>query len=179
MGRFIKILSVCALSFCFIAGASFAQEKADTATEAEMYFASGSVAEISATQVTISEYDFDAGQETKVSYEINAQTQFEGAAGATDIKAGDDVEIEYQAAGDKKIATRIEKYAAEDTGVGEDAGAAEDTGSAENVGIATPAVETNNAIEANNAAEIKNEETRNDVMEKKLEAEGQKIETEN
>ncbi|MCX5681956.1 MAG: hypothetical protein NT079_06805 [Candidatus Omnitrophica bacterium] len=167
MGKFIKILSACAFSLCFIAGISFAQEAADTATEAEMYFASGSVVEATAAQIIISEYDFDAGQETKVSYEINAQTQLEGATGISEIKAGDDVEIEYQTVGDKKIATRVEKYAAEDTGAG---AVEEPTGDAGEGAAAT---------EVKNAVETKNEELLNDITEKKLEKEGEKIETEN
>jgi hypothetical protein len=115
MGKLVKVLCACVFSLCFIAGLSFAQEVENTATEAEMYFASGSVIEASATKIVIAEYDFDAGQETNVEYEVNVQTQFEGAAGAADIKKDDDVEIEYQVSGDKKIATRVEKYAAEDT----------------------------------------------------------------
>lgn len=98
--------------FCVFAGNLFAQEMIDEemSMEAEMYFASGVVAESTAAQMVISEYDFDAGQEVKVAYQINAQTQFEGVPGYADIKAGDDVEIEYQVSGDQKLAIRIEKY---------------------------------------------------------------------
>jgi hypothetical protein len=151
MKKFAKILFLSAFLVCTALGFSFAQETEDTATEAEMYFASGSVAEASAAKIVIFEYDFDAGQETKVSYEINAQTQFEGAAGALEIKVGDDVEIEYQSVGDKKIATRIEKYAAEDMGTEDEAVAP--------------------------VEEIKKSETKNDLMEKKLEKENEATET--
>lgn len=114
MEKFLKVLLLGVFALCFVAGVSFAQEMEDTATEAEMYFASGTVVEASAAKVVISEYDFDAGQEKNVSYDVNAQTQVEGAAGIADIKRDDDVEIEYQSLGDKKIATRIEKYSTED-----------------------------------------------------------------
>lgn len=127
MGKSLKVFLLGVFAFCFAAGASLAQEMEDTATEAEMYFASGTVVEASASKIVISEYDFDAGQETNVSYEVNAQTQVEGAAGMTDIKRDDDVEIEYQALGDKKIATRIEKYSTEDMDYYEEGTGAEAT----------------------------------------------------
>jgi hypothetical protein len=121
MKTFIKISLLCIISFGLMASVSFAQEAQDMAaetedmaTEAEMYFASGSVVEATDAQIVISEYDFDAGQETNIAYQVNAQTQFEGVVGAADIKAGDDVEIEYQLTGEQKIATRVEKYAPEE-----------------------------------------------------------------
>lgn len=163
MKKFVKILSLCILSFCFLTSFSFAQEAEDTATEAEMYFASGSVAEVTATQIGISEYDFDAGQEIKVSYEINAQTQFEGATTASEIKAGDDVEIEYQTVGDKKIATRIEKYAAEDI---------------ENPEEALPVTEeVANSEKTLPAVGTKNEELLNEETQEQLKEEGSETET--
>jgi len=115
MNKCITIFSLCVLSFCSFAAISCAQEMVDEGMpmEAEMYFASGVVDEASATQVVILEYDFDAGQEVKVAYQINAQTQFEGVPGYADIKSGDDIEIEYQVNGDQKIAIRIEKYTAD------------------------------------------------------------------
>ncbi len=113
MKKFTKISLLCILSLCFVASFSFAQGAEDMATEAEMYFASGIVTEVSEAQIVISEYDFDAGQEVKVAYQVNAQTQLEGVAAIVDIRPGDDVEIEYQLTGDQKIATRIEKYAPE------------------------------------------------------------------
>jgi len=127
MKTLVKISLLSIISLFLTASLSFAQEAGnevataanttmqneEMATEAEMYFASGTVAEASGAQIVISEYDFDAGQETKVAYQVNAQTQFEGVASAVDIKAGDDIEIEYQLAGDQKIATRIEKYTPE------------------------------------------------------------------
>ncbi|MFA6378277.1 MAG: hypothetical protein WCX16_00665 [Candidatus Omnitrophota bacterium] len=133
MKTFTKISLLCIISLCLTVTVSFAQEAQeaqdaqdlaiedqkmtieteDMATEAEMYFASGSVIEATETQIIISEYDFDAGQDTKITYQVNAQTQLEGVAAVADIKPGDDVEIEYQLVGDQKIATRVEKYAPE------------------------------------------------------------------
>jgi len=166
MKTLIKISLLCIISLCLVASVSFAQEATNTVTEAgnmtaenedmaaetEMYFASGSVVEATATEVIISEYDFDAGQETQVAYQINAQTQLEGVASAADIKAGDDIEIEYQLSGDQKIATRIEKYAPEAT---EDIQPISDEAKAQ-------------------ASEKMNEETQ-----QRLQAEGEEIETNN
>ena len=127
MRTVVRISLFCVCCLCVVANASWAQdaqnavqemenavdETEEMATEAEMYFASGTVVEASDTQIVISEYDFDAGQEANVAYQINAQTQLEGVSGVADFKAGDDIEIEYQLTGDQKIATRIEKYAPE------------------------------------------------------------------
>ncbi len=99
-------------SLCFLATSSFAQDSMDeeTTIETEMYFASGVVDSSSEGQIVILEYDFDAGQEVKVAYSLDAQTQFVGVSGYSDIQPGDDVEIEYQVTDDKNIAIRIEKY---------------------------------------------------------------------
>lgn len=100
------------ISFSFLATSLFAQGVMDeeATIETEMYFASGVVDLSSADQIVILEYDFDAGQEVKVAYHLDGQTQFVGVSGYADIQPGDDVEIEYQMAGDKNIAIRIEKY---------------------------------------------------------------------
>lgn len=165
MKALLKISLLCIVSLCFLSSISFGQEAGnavaqnetdmatdDMAAEAEMYFASGTVAEVTASQIVISEYDFDAGQETKVAYQVNSQTQFEGVAAVGDIKAGDDIEIEYQLAGDQKVATRVEKYAPE---------AMDDLNSA------------SDEVKAQ-AAEKMNEETQ-----QQLKTEGENIETNN
>ena len=84
------------LSFSFLATSLFAQDIMDEegTIETEMYFASGVVDSSSEGQIVILEYDFDAGQEIKVAYHLDEQTQFVGLSGYADIQPGDDVEIE-------------------------------------------------------------------------------------
>lgn len=114
MVKLFRIFIIAVLAIVAATEISLAQDAQGTESEAEMYFAAGTVVEASANTIVISEYDFDAGQESSVSYDVTAQTEFFGAASALDLKRGDDLEIEYQAVGDKRIAIRVEKYAAEE-----------------------------------------------------------------
>jgi hypothetical protein len=59
--------------------------------------------DIARKEISVSEFDWEAGEHITVIYSVGSDTVFEGAASLKDIKAGNDVSIGYVYKNDKKI----------------------------------------------------------------------------
>lgn len=85
----------------FVAG-SFAQEESD-----DFKVTFGTVGNITATEVVISEYNAETDTEENITYAIDSETHIEEVAGVEAIKAGDEIEIFYEELDGKKVARYI------------------------------------------------------------------------
>jgi ribosomal protein S4 len=72
-------------------------------------FVSGSVIQITGNEITISEYDVTADAEKDVTYSVNPETVFENLDSVEDIRAGDEIEVEYAEVNGQRIVKNIYK----------------------------------------------------------------------
>ncbi|MDD5633843.1 MAG: DUF5666 domain-containing protein [Candidatus Omnitrophica bacterium] len=76
----------------------------------EPLYAYGKVTEVAPNSITISEYDFDTEQETKTVYTVDEKTELENITAVANLKAGDEIDIEYLEENGTKKATYIYLY---------------------------------------------------------------------
>ena len=81
----------------------------------ESDFAYGTVISVAPDKIVISEYDYDKDQEFESTYGIDTSTQYENAASINELKQGDEVEINFKKADDKKMAIQVYKFKAWET----------------------------------------------------------------
>jgi hypothetical protein len=78
----------------------------DTADED---FAFGTVVNVSDTQITILEYDFDSEEEKQNTYTLNGETKYENVSSPKEILPNDEVELNFKEDNGAKIATMVYK----------------------------------------------------------------------
>ena len=114
-----KILLTMAVVFSFVLAlgplSSFAQEMeeeqmTDELIEDDQLFGFGQVAEISASAMTLVEYDFETDQELQMVYVIDGDTKLDNIASLDEIKVDDEVGVNYEEKDGKKMAKTIFKY---------------------------------------------------------------------
>jgi hypothetical protein len=93
------------------------------AEEDELYWGFGNVVSLdtSSKEISISEYDYESDAEETVTYAITDDTEYGNDMGPGDIKAGNEVSIEYEVdAKGRKVATYIDISDEEETGYSEE-----------------------------------------------------------
>ena len=80
--------------------------KAEPTDEEALEYSYGVVNSVSATQLVVTEYDFETDADVTVTYELNDKTELT-VASASEIKVGDDVEIDYKLENGKKVAVWV------------------------------------------------------------------------
>ena len=108
------------LGIAVLTGMSMSAHAEDEATAGK--FSYGEVKTVAAGEIVISEYNYDDDQMVEAAYTINAETKINNFASVEEIKAGDEVEIEYAEVEGKKAALAISK--AEEYEEGEEGAAA-------------------------------------------------------
>lgn len=92
-------------------------EAVEPETEKEALYAYGVVTEIGENSITVEEVSYDAatGEEVtkKETYEIAPEAELENITSVKDIKASDEVDIEYTEKDGKKVASYVYRYVAE------------------------------------------------------------------
>lgn len=86
---------------------AFCSNSVSYAQEEDVEYTYGVVANVSAGQITIEEYDYDKDEDVEQSYSIDAATEFENVESAEEIAAGDYVDIDYITKSGKRIAKAI------------------------------------------------------------------------
>lgn len=110
MKRILLIL----LAFCFIAQPFYSMVLAQDEEEAGDSW--GIVTQAGPSRIVLTEYDYDTGEETEVSYSIDTNTMLVNVDSVQEITIGDGAEIEFVSRGKDRIATviSVEKTEAED-----------------------------------------------------------------
>ena len=67
----------------------------------------GVVKSVAADQIVITEFDYDTEKEVEAAYQIDPQVQLGDVASLQEIKAGDEVDIDYVTRDGKKVAVGI------------------------------------------------------------------------
>lgn len=73
----------------------------------ETEFSYGTVKSVSADQIVISEYDYEADKDVDVTYQVSADVKIEGAASLQEIAAGDAVDIDFLVKDGQNVATAL------------------------------------------------------------------------
>src|SRR3989338_1019955 len=83
-----------------------AEETAELGGE-EAEFSYGMVKSVSADQIVISEYDYEADKDVDVTYTVPADVKIEGAASLQEIAVGDAVDIDFLVKDGQKVASAL------------------------------------------------------------------------
>lgn len=73
----------------------------------ELEYTFGTVKNVGTDQIVISEFDYDTGEEKEMTYAIDPKVELDNVASLEEIAAGDEVDIDYQMEGEKKVAKVI------------------------------------------------------------------------
>ena len=106
------VVFISVVSFQLISSNVFAQEQAPTEIDAQFSF--GTVVSATATDLVVSEYNYDTDQNVDVSYVLDANTVYENVVNALELKQADEVDIEYKEVDGKKIITYLSKVKIEE-----------------------------------------------------------------
>ena len=117
MSRNLKWVFVLLFGSLLVAGQTvvlFAQPEAveavaveAVAVEEDVSFGYGEVVSAAADKVVILEYDLETGEEFESTYSINAETQYENVGTATELVAGDEIEVQFKEESGQKMAKVI------------------------------------------------------------------------
>ncbi|MBF0521608.1 MAG: hypothetical protein HQL24_00975 [Candidatus Omnitrophica bacterium] len=102
-------------------------QPAQNPQEEDQLFGFGKVVQISATAMSLTEYDFETDKEQQIDYVLNDQTKLDNIANLSEIKVADEVGVNYEEKDGKKIAKTIFKYVDMEEEGTTDAGAADTT----------------------------------------------------
>lgn len=89
-------------------------------------FSYGNVVSVAVDNIVLEEYNYEQDTMAQVTYAINAETKFEDLGSVQEIKAGDEVEIEYAEAEGKRVAKVVSKAEELEEGEAPDLGIPED-----------------------------------------------------
>lgn len=87
--------------------AALESEEATAGEDDNLMYTYGTVVSVSADSLVINEYDFDSDSFKEITYSLTAEVKFSNVKDATEIVAGDSVEVYYVLRGDQKIAKTI------------------------------------------------------------------------
>ena len=73
----------------------------------ELEYTFGTVKSVSPSQIVITEFDYDTGEEKEMAYDIDPKVELNNAKSIQEITQGDEVDIDYKMDGEKKIAQVI------------------------------------------------------------------------
>lgn len=116
MRRIGWVLSILALTWGVGSGVSWAEEpeapeqiqpQLPAALEEEPEYSFGVVKSASATEIVVSEFDYDTGQDKEVAYSITPETEWENVASPSEVKAGDEVDVDYLVKDGKNVAVLV------------------------------------------------------------------------
>lgn len=77
------------------------------AAEEEPEYAFGTAKSVNGNQLTINEFDYDTGEERETVYELDAATEYDNVAAASEIAPGDEVDIDFFVKDGKKTAVAV------------------------------------------------------------------------
>lgn len=80
----------------------------------QFIYSYGTILKVSATEITLQEYDYDSDVEKEISYQINADTKLEGLKAVTEFAVEDVVEVYYLEQDGVKVAKIIRREVVED-----------------------------------------------------------------
>lgn len=103
---FIGMISLRALAEEGAAGQA-AAPAAPAVEEEEPEYAFGTAKGVEGDKLVINEFDYDTGEEKEAAYWVDSKTEYDNVASLKEITAGDEVDIDYLAKGDKKMAVAI------------------------------------------------------------------------
>jgi hypothetical protein len=112
MKRFFVITAVAALSLMLIGiKPSFSQ---NVSAEDEVQYALGDLILKSATEISLSEINYETEEEMQATYLIDSETLWDNIRSIDDIKEGDEIEVFYREVEGKKKAMVIAKSEVDD-----------------------------------------------------------------
>jgi len=106
MNRAYFVLMTLAVFVLLLSPRSFAQEQ-ETAEVWDYTF--GKIARISKDTITILEFDFDKEKEIETTYDIIDATEFINLNGLSELRIGDEIDIDFREEEDKRVAMAIFK----------------------------------------------------------------------
>lgn len=77
------------------------------ALEEEPEYSFGVVKSASESELVISEFDYDSGADKGVAYVLNPETEWENVSSPSEVKEGDEVDIDYLVKEGKKVAVLV------------------------------------------------------------------------
>jgi len=107
----IKKVALMLMVFFCVCGLtlSIAQDEYEYETKETIGYSYGRIISVSSTKLDVSEFDLDSDEMVQMSYVINSDTEFVNVESYSDLMIDDEVEIEFEKAGEEKIARTITK----------------------------------------------------------------------
>ena len=99
---FVAVLFFLGLVLAYLPTASAQEAENDK-------FSFGKVVSIAADQITVKEYDFAKDADVEVAYSVTKETELGNINAVTDLKAGDDIVIDYVEKDGKRVVTTLVK----------------------------------------------------------------------